>query len=436
MELGPAFSNGSKVIFVNWLFFPDHSATSQILSDLAFHLVTKGRSVHVITSRQRYDDPDAGLPPAETIQGVRVHRVFTSSFGRGRLLGRAVDYLCFYLGSLWVLWRLARRGDIVVAETDPPLLSVVLAPIVRLRGARLVTWLQDLFPEVASALGVRLFRGRVGRWVGRLRDASLRCATMNVVLGERERAFLLRRGVPDQQIRTIHNWTDDDNIQPIPRDPNSLRKQWGLEGKFVVEYSGNLGRVHEAVTFLEAAVLLGRPEDAEIPAGGMTHEDAADVVFLFIGGGHRYAWLQQEVSRRGLSNVMFRPYQERKRLVESLGLGDVHLISLLPAMECLIVPSKFYGIVSAGRPILFVGDPRGEIGRLLSLGKCGATVTPGDAAGLAAWILRLQSDPHLRPRWGANARRLLDERFRQEKAFDSWDEVIAKEVMGGRKGSD
>ena len=76
-----------KIVFLNRYFFPDHSATNQLLSDLAFHLASKGREVHVITSRQRYDEPGARLPPQETIRGVTVHRVWTSTFGRGTLLG-------------------------------------------------------------------------------------------------------------------------------------------------------------------------------------------------------------------------------------------------------------------------------------------------------------------------------------------------------------
>jgi hypothetical protein len=175
-----------KLIFLNRFFHPDRSATSRMLSDLAFALAERGRAVCVITSRQRYDAPADTLPPTETVHGVSVYGVWTSRFGRANLLGRAIDYATFYLSAAWRLWRLARSGDVVIAKTDPPMLSVIAAPVCRLRGARLVNWLQDIFPEAAQAVGVggRVARTPYGlmRW---LRNGSLTAAHMNVVLGER-----------------------------------------------------------------------------------------------------------------------------------------------------------------------------------------------------------------------------------------------------------
>ena len=114
-----------------------------------------GQEVRVVTSCQRYDDPAAVLPRYERVDGVEVFRVRTTRFGRDNLLGRAVDYATFYVAAGWRLWRIARAGDIVVAKTDPPLISVVAGMVARWRGARLVNWVQDVFPEVAEALGVR-----------------------------------------------------------------------------------------------------------------------------------------------------------------------------------------------------------------------------------------------------------------------------------------
>src|ERR1700745_3593582 len=120
-----------RIIFVNRYFFPDHSATSQILSDLAFHLAGEGLEIHVITSRQTYDDADSELPSCEAINGVQVHRFASTRFGRAALPGRALDYLSFYRSAHHHLSALARPGDTVVVKTDPPLLSVALARIIR-----------------------------------------------------------------------------------------------------------------------------------------------------------------------------------------------------------------------------------------------------------------------------------------------------------------
>src|SRR6185369_7427309 len=112
-----------KLIFANRYFYPDISATSQLLSDLAFRLARQGREVHVVASRQRYGDADADLPASEVREGLHIHRVWTSSFGRAFLPGRVLDYFFFYLFAGLRIPSLARRGDLVIAMTDPPLLS-------------------------------------------------------------------------------------------------------------------------------------------------------------------------------------------------------------------------------------------------------------------------------------------------------------------------
>src|SRR5690348_17281726 len=204
---GSSDGRGVKLIFVNRYFHPDHSATSQMLSDLAFALAERGQAVCVITSRQRYDAPIDRLPARETMKGVAVHRLWTSRFGRANLVGRSMDYATFYAAAVWRLWWLARRGDVVIAKTDPPMLSLVAAPVCWLRGARLVNWLQDIFPETAGALGVG-GRGanvlyRVLRW---FRDRSLNAAHTNVVIGERMAERVCGLGISPERVRVIANW--------------------------------------------------------------------------------------------------------------------------------------------------------------------------------------------------------------------------------------
>jgi hypothetical protein len=152
--------------------------------------------------------------------------------------------------------------------------------------------------------------------------------------------YLSSQGIPQSQITVIHNWADGQAIQPLAAENNPLRTEWQLQDKFVVGYSGNLGRAHEFTTILEAATQL--IEDPQI-------------VFLFIGSGPQKLWLEAEVNKRHLTNVLFKPYQPRECLGDSLTVPDVHLISLRPSLEGLMVPSKFYGIAAAGRPVLYLG---------------------------------------------------------------------------------
>lgn len=393
-----------KTIFINRYFSPDHSATSQLLSDLAFDLASRGQDIHVITSGQLYTNPQASLLSEEVISGVKVHRVRTSRFGRARFWGRMLDYLTFYLGATWRLFRSIRPGDVVVAKTDPPMMSVCAAWAAKIRKGVLVNWVQDLFPEVASSLEVSGIRF-VAPMLKRLRNRSLQQGRTNVVLGRLMAQHLRDEGVSSDRITVIENWADGDVIQPVSKEDNPLLREWGLEGKFVLGYSGNMGHVHEFKTMIDAAERL---------------KDEAGIAFVFIGDGIARPWLEAEVAERGLTNVQFRPYQPTDRLRWSLSVPDVHFISLRPTLEGLIVPSKFYGIAAAGRPVIHVGDPDGEIARILEREQCGWSFCIGEVGPLTDCILGLSQRRLEGTEAGLRARQAFDRQYARVHALQTW----------------
>jgi len=401
-----------RLIFVNRYFHPDHSATSQILSDLARHLAAAGREVHVVTGRQIYDNPHAALA-AETVVGdVRVHRVASSRFGRGSLAGRAVDYATFY-GSVWrKLAVMARPRDLIVAKTDPPLMSVVALAAARRTAAGLINWLQDLYPELAVELGVPLVRGPLGAALAALRNRSLRYAEINVAVGELMGQRLGALGVAADRLTVIPNWCDDDAIRPLPFEQNTLRRQWGLDGKFVVGYSGNLGRAHEFDTLLGAAERL---------------RGDSRMVFLMIGGGSRFDELKRQVAVRRLDALFrFEPYQDQRVLASSLGAPDLHWLSLRPKLEGLIVPSKVYGIAAAGKPIVVIGAADGEVARLVRAHDCGAVIATGDATGLAAALAQFAAAPQAVAAMGQRARQMLEAQFGRQRGLARWTALLQR----------
>jgi colanic acid biosynthesis glycosyl transferase WcaI len=427
-----------KLIFLNRFFHPDHSATSQMLSDLAFALAERNHQVAVITSRQRYDAPGDRLPTRETLDNVSIYRVWTSRFGRANLIGRMIDYATFHLAAAWRLWHLARPGDVVIAKTDPPMLSVVTLPLRWRRRIRLVNWLQDIFPETAQALGVGGVMARTPfglmRW---LRDRSLRVADANVVLGRRMARHVASLGVPENRIHILPNWADGANIAPIDPAANALRREWELGDAFVIGYSGNLGRAHEVDTLLEAMAILEAQAEAApataMSATGRTGAPQRRLLWLFIGSGALLEVLKAEVARRRLSSVRFKPYQPREHLAESLSAADVHLVSLRPELEGLIVPSKIYGIAAAGRPTIFIGDEDGEIARLIAHYKCGQTVAAGDGTALADTILDLAAHPDLCRWMGQRARHAFETELDKPIALARWESLL-REVAGATAG--
>jgi glycosyltransferase involved in cell wall biosynthesis len=399
-----------------------------MVSDLAFHLASRGWSTGVITSRQRYDDASAKLAPRENVHGVDVRRVWSTRFGRASLPGRAIDYATFYCSAFFAIRR--ERDAIIVPLTDPPLISVVAA----LASHRLVNWLQDLFPEVANALGIR-----APRFLRRMRDWSLRRARMNVAIGRemakrigtahparacpepsrrghplptdagrgatntsieicspspRSRGEGARRADEGRRVTVRDNWADA-ALHPIARD---------RDAPFTVAYSGNLGRAHEFGTMVDAMHAL--PE----------------VRFVITGGGAQL----ERVRAAAPANVVFQPYAPRERLSESLSAADAHLVTLQPSLEGLIVPSKFYGIIAVARPAIFIGARNGEIARSVIESGCGYVIEPRDTEALVDAIRYLASHRVEADEMGKRGRALYESQFAPEIAFAEWERILAE----------
>jgi len=396
-------------VFVNRFYAPDISATSQILTDLTRQLTTHGFQVHVVCSRLRYEGADEMLPARDLVDGVHVHRVWSTGFGRRSNVARLLDYLSFYPTALIKLAVLLRAGDVVVAKTDPPLLSVIVGPVARLRSATPVNWLQDVFPEIAERMHATRLPRFALRVLQRLRDRSLRRAGMNVVLGAGMRDYFRRRDIPDCRLRIVENWAigEPGNGQPVVA--SELRESLGFDGSFIVGYNGNLGQAHDYSSILAAASIL---------------QDDPDCRFLMVGGGAGMRELEARVRAAGLANVTFLPYQPREQVTDTLAAADVHLVTLLPEVEGLIVPSKLYGVMAVGRPIVFIGDAQGEVARVLRAADCGTSMPCGDGARLAGELLRLKRDPALRSRLGANAASAYRENFSFDHAARRWVDLL------------
>lgn len=377
-----------------------------MLTDLATGLAGD-YDVRVVTSRALYNDPLAELDRQEEHRGVEIFRLTTTRRGRDSLWGRALDYASFYVRVFVFLLRHVRAGDLVVLKTDPPLLSLLNTGAVRWRGGRVVNWLQDVFPEIAIELGAfprwRLFSGPLIGW----RNRTLRAAVANVAISESMRKSLARLGVDNVEV--IPNWADGELIRPIEHGDNPLRAEWNPGGRFLVGYSGNFGRAHSFEELIEAMTLL---------------ESRVEIRFALIGEGAGLEAVLEAVERKRLHHVSFFPYQPHDTLRQSLGAMDLHVVTMREGMEGLVLPSKIYGILAAGRPIAFVGDPDGEIAGFIREHDIGFAVGHGEGAELAEQIQALSRDPDRLRRMGKNARLLFDRESAKPIAVERWRDVL------------
>lgn len=381
-----------RVLFVNQYFLPDEAATAQILGDLVEAACQEGFECRVVTSDRGYADPKLRYPRCESWRGASIERVLGTGFGRASSAGRAVDYFTFLAGALARMLS-GRKPDVIVGLSTPPILGALAVAVARLRGSKSVYWTMDIHPDVAFALGILRRASVAGRALSTLSGWALRSADLVVALGETMAGLLGRRGA--RRVVVVHNWADEDAIRPIGIDASTYRAERGWGSRFVVVYSGNMGLAHEFETVLAAADRLR----------------SQPVTFAFIGDGPRRKEVECEVAARRLANVEFHPGVPRPALGDSLAAADIHLVSLRPGMQGLLVPSKIYGILAAGRPTLYVGPAEGEVYDIVTEAGCGTVVANGSVDALVATILNYGKDRTRLEREGRAGRDFLEERL-------------------------
>lgn len=410
---GPATNDPGqrRVIWVNRFFHPDESATAIMLTDLVRGLAAGGRPHLVLTSMALYAPRDPARQDV-AIDGVDVVRLPAIGRSNRSLTQRVINFVLFHIGVLVMLLVRARKGDIVVTLTDPPLIGVTAAFAARSRGARTANWVQDIFPETATRLGYARAGGFLDRMLRGLRDISWRKADANIAIGKGMAGFVSQSGVPEERIQVIQNWADDTKLVPIDVQQNELRQAWGYEnGNCLIGYSGNLGRAHEVNTMAATMSELG----TEFQNG---------MRFLFIGGGAKSDGMLNAAAALPEGMLAFRPYQPMELLAQSLSVPDIHWLSLLPELEGLIVPSKFYGALAVGRPVVFIGDTRGEIACLVAEAGCGASFEIGDSPGVARFLRELAAQPELRREIGRKGRAFLESELSRSGRVAHWRRVL------------
>ena len=281
------------------------------------------------------------------------------------------------------------------------------------KPVKTVCWLQDVFPEIAVRAGV-LPEGLVARCLRWLARWSLRQMDQVVVIGRCMERQILSDGVPSPSLARIPNWADGTHIKSLPRNQNKFLQRHNLENHFVVMYSGNHGVVHE----FETLVALLR-ETRSVP----------ELCFCFIGEG---AWKKKLMDRRraeSWSHIRFLPYQPKSMLQSSLSAADMHLVSLRSDMEGLSIPSKVYGALAAGRPVIFIGPRGSEAAALVREAQCGYSVQPGDTQGAVQAVLAGYGDRALLKRQGQAARLYFTRRFDRNIATRSFHQVFQRVSM-------
>ena len=283
---------------------------------------------------------------------------------------------------------------------------------------KLIVYLQDIYPDVAVAVGtvrnrwwIRLLR----RWL----FAVYRRADRLIVLGEDMRAVLTDAGIPNERITCLPNWADTTRIYPVP-SPNAFRLREQLDGQFVVMYSGNMGLCQSLDDIVEAAERL---------------RERPDIQFLLIGDGASRAHLESRSRAAQLSNLRFLPYQPQSALAHSLSAADLHLVPLDARVTGCLVPSKLYGILAAGVPALVVADEHCEASRVVRESGTGRHVFPGNPERLAEEIVWCAAHRNELRQMGCRARLLAERDYDRKTATTRFAQLLRDVIAENRATS-
>ena len=386
-----------RLLVLNQYYGPAES-TGELLRELCEDL-TPSLKVTVIAARPA-DQETRAMP----LRGVDVRWTPATSFGKGSIALRLVNYLSFLAAAVPIALR-APRPDVVLCMTNPPFGGLLGAALARLRRARLVVTFQDVHPDVGQISG-RLTSRPVVWALARVRDFFLRRADRVVAISEPMRRRLIERGGAPERVSVIGNWIDAEEISPQSRD-NPWASEHGLVGRFTLMHAGNVGLLQDLETFVEAAALV------------------PDALYVIVGEGANIRPLVERAGNKRLANVRFLPRQPRASLGLLLASADAHLVSLMPGLAGLMEPSKLFGVLAAARPVLAAMEPGSQAAEVVELSGCGLLSEPGDPSSLAAAVRRLAALPEAeREEMGRRGRAYCEQHFTRACAAGAYRDLL------------
>jgi glycosyltransferase involved in cell wall biosynthesis len=399
----------SLVWVVSELYYPEESATGYLLTRIAEGLA-KQYQVRVLCGQPNYLSRGVRAPVTEVRNGVDIRRCPSTTWNKDILLFRLFNLVTISFSIFWEGVCNFRRRDVVLVVTNPPSLPFITVLACRVRGAKCLLLIHDVFPEALVAAGLVKPDALLTRMIGRITSLLYRSVERVVVLGRDMRDVVLKtKTVSDRRVVVIPNWADIDIVWPTPKKENTLLSELGLADKFVLEYAGNMGRTHGLETLVESAASLAEDKT--------TH-------FLFVGSGAKKKWVEQESERRKLENITVLPNKPREEQIVFLNACDTAIISFVPGMAGISVPSRMYNVLAAGKPILAVADESSELARVVREEGVGWVVSPNRPGEIVAAIRAAQANGSLVEEMGKRGRAAATEKYSFEKAIDVYCKII------------
>lgn len=377
-----------QIVIISELYYPEQNATGYFLTGIAEGLAADNFNVSVLCAQPTYNQRGVNAPAREIRNQVSIRRCCATTFDPKNIIGRAINFLVVSLSiGIRALMEI-KKGQAVLVVTNPPLLPFIVQLICRLKGAKFILLIHDIYPDVLVPLALMKKSGFLYKLISLANSYLYRLSDTVITLG-RDMADLVQNKCANKgTIKIIENWADTELIRPIDKEHSKCIEAFGLSNKFIVQYSGNHGRTHDLISLAKAAEALN---------------DYEDIIFLFVGGGSGKKALVDYAKNRNLRNIIFREYAPLSELNDSLNAADLFIISFKEGMSGISVPSRIYNLMATGKPIIGAVEEHSEVAQIIKEEQIGVIVPPGSSEILAQQILLLREDSVARIEMGQRA---------------------------------
>lgn len=383
-----------KFLLISQVFYPDEVSTASLFTGLCSSLTKKGVVVEVWAGQPSYTNPTR-QPKTLNYRGIKIRYLASTNFRKTSIIGRFLNILTF---SLSVSFRLLFSGEKIPVwtHTTYPFTGIIASLICRSKKRKFIYILLDIFPEGMIRLGKLSGKNRLVKLWDRMFIRSLERSDRIIAIGRDIKQWVGERNPALlEKTEYIPHWHDENIIFPVDPETNNFVAEYGLTGKFLVQYSGNMGLWNEMRAIGKAV--------KHSPDG---------VTFIFIGGGIRKEELIEEFMNNDPGNVMLLPFMPENKFNESLNAAHVHLVTMKENLEGMAVPCKVYGILAAGKPVIGMVPENSEIGLIIKEENCGILLNPGDSEGLVNAINLLKENQDLRNEMGRNSRKSFESKYK------------------------
>lgn len=406
-----------KLLIYAHYFYPDVASTGQILAELAEGMIDAFdiTVICVVPSysgviEEKYKSKRIYI---EEYKGIKLVRVRVPEFTKSNKISRIKNLLAYFFNSLIATAKIEKQ-DYIYTISQPPILGGVLGVLGKwIKGGKLIYNIQDFNPEQTIAVGYAKNKLLLNT-VMAVDKFSCKNSDKVIVVG-RDMQETLKNRFNNKKVPSnvfINNWINEKEIYPLEQNHPKIvafKEKYNLQDKFIIMYSGNIGLYYDLENIIK---VIGEFKDRE------------DVVFAFIGDGTVKSKIEEYVTNNNLNNVTFIPYQDKADLIYSLNAADIHWVVNAKGIKGVSVPSKLYGVMAAGKPVLGVLDEGSEARLIVEECNCGVCIEPGNYKEISRNIEYILSNKELIKSLGQNGRKYLEVNLTKDVSINKYKETI------------